>query len=205
MGDLGDHAGQLHAGGAATDDHEGQQGLPLPFGAGALGRFEAEQETAAHLERVLDALEPRGIGLPLRMPEVGVPRAAGQNEVVPGDGTAAAVEGERVLWHVDAVHLCHDHRGVGLVAQHPANRHGDVGGIEHRRGHLIQQGLEQMVIGAVDECDPHIGFGQRARGREPSEPATDDDHMWSRVGGVHAGDAGAGVRFSLHGISIEWA
>ena len=110
-----------------------------------------------------------------------------------------------MLWYLDAVHLRHDHRRVGLVAQHPANRHGDVGGIEHGRGHLIQQGLEQMVIRAVDERDPHIGLGQRARGRETGEPATDDDHMGPRVGGVHAGDTGAGVRFSLHRRSIERA
>src|SRR5262249_45902799 len=50
--------------------------------------------------------------------------------------------------------------------------------------HLIKQGLEQVVVLAVDQRDAHRRPFQRAGCPEPAESSTDDDNLGHRV--VHA-------------------
>ena len=185
--DLGDHAGELHAGGTATDDHEREQCVALACGARAFGRFERQQKPSAHLERIFDALEAGRVLLPLRVPEVPVPRARGEHEIVKRDLHRAAVQRNPPRVRIDTIHVGHHHGHVGLIAQQRADRHADVRRVQHGGGDLIQQRLEQVVIGAIEERDAHGRVGQSPRGRDTGEPAADDHHMRTRIRRVAAG------------------
>ena len=68
--DLGQRAGELHAGRPGADDDEGQPRL-LRLGVGlALRVLEGHEHAAADLQRVLDRLQPRRVFLPLRVAEI---------------------------------------------------------------------------------------------------------------------------------------
>ena len=84
LGQLGDDAGELHAGRTAADDAEGHQ-RPAILGIGlALGTLEGEQQPAADRRRVLERLQARGRGLPFVVAEIGVPRAGREHQRVVG-------------------------------------------------------------------------------------------------------------------------
>ncbi len=81
-GDLGDLAGHLDAGRPGADDDEGQQrGLGLGVGL-ELGRLEGLEDPPADGERALERLELGRVLLPLVVAEVGVLRAARDDQGV---------------------------------------------------------------------------------------------------------------------------
>ena len=59
------------------------------------------------------------------------------------------------------------------------------GGQDARR-HLVEQRLEQVVVGAVHHRDVDVGVGQRAHRVEAAEAAADDDDP-VRARTAHAG------------------
>lgn len=76
---------------------------------------------------------------------------------------------DTVVGGIDTINLRHHHRHVALIAQHPPNRDRDIGGMEHRRGHLIEQRLKEVVVGAIEQRDAHAcvrEFLGRPRGRQ---------------------------------------
>src|SRR5262249_56127252 len=74
LGQLGDRAGQFHAGRTAANNDEGEPSPPLRFVLTALRRLEGKQKTAANVERVLDSFEARRCRCPILVPEIPVPR-----------------------------------------------------------------------------------------------------------------------------------
>ena len=60
------------------------------------------------------------------------------------------------------------------MAEDPADRRGDVGRTERGGRHLVEQGLEQVVIGAVDDRDlaPALAASARAAARPPKPAPT---------------------------------
>jgi hypothetical protein len=82
LGQLGDRAGQFHAGRTAADDDEGEPGPPLRFVLTGLRRLEGKQKTAANVERVLDSFEARRCRCPIVVAEIAVPRARGDDQEV---------------------------------------------------------------------------------------------------------------------------
>ena len=61
----------------------------------------------------------------------------------------------------------HDPR-VALAAQHVADRRGDVALGEHARGDLVEQRLEEVVVGAVDHHHLDRRAAQRLGGEQPA-------------------------------------
>jgi hypothetical protein len=91
-------------------------------------------------------------------------------------------------------HLAHQDRQVSLgdlFAQHVADGGGDGRRRQTGRGNLVEQGLKQVVVGAVDHDHVHVGVFQCLGRLQPTEAAADDDHAlplrprWTplRVGG----------------------
>ena len=176
---LGDRARHLDTGGAAADDHERQEPLPLGLIARELRLLEPEQDVAADAGGVLDALEPRRHGGPLIVAEIGVGRAGSQHEIVVGNVDGVGVHD--ALAGVDAANLRHQHGGILLLAQDVADRPGDVGRRQRRGRHLVEQRLEAMVVLAVEHGHVDGGARERFRGFEPAEARADDDHLRTRL------------------------
>ena len=128
---------------------------------------------------------------PLVVAEVRVRRAGGEHEVIVGD---PAVPGaDAVLRGVDLLDLGQQHLDVVLPTEDAAERRGDVGGGQGGGGHLVQQGLEEVVVAAVDEQHVDVGAVQRLRGSQPGESPSDDDDPMSHVDRVRrCGRAGEG-------------
>ena len=54
----------------------------------------------------------------------------------------------------------------------------DVLPVERRRGDLVQERLEDVVVAAIDQRDASWCMLERSRGLEPTESAADNDHVW---------------------------
>jgi hypothetical protein len=172
-GDLGERPGELDAGRAATDDHEGELAVALGLVSAPLGRLEGEQDPAADHQGVLEALEAGGDRLPLVVAEVGMADARREDQVVVGDRLAGDVDlaGDGV----DPLDFGEQRPQVLLAAQDGPDRCGDVGGREGGRRNLVEEGLEEVVVAAVDEGDLDVLAGQPFRGVQTAEPTADDD------------------------------
>ena len=81
-GDLGQRAGQLHAGRPAADHHELEPAPPRIGILLALGGLEGGQHAAADRQRVLERLQARRVFGPGVLAEVGVRGAGGHQQVV---------------------------------------------------------------------------------------------------------------------------
>ena len=110
------------------------------------------------------------------MPEVRRDCARGDDQVVVGDLAAAIqhFDREMVSVEIDSDDLAEHHAGIPLVAQDFAERRRDVALGEDPRRELVEQRLEQVVVGPVDERDVDIRPAQSLGGRESAEPAADD-------------------------------
>ena len=175
-GDLGDRARHLDPGRSAADDDEGHQ----RFAPGriwlALRLFERRQDAAADVERILQGLQTRRVGRPLVVAEVGVVRAGGEDQVVVREASPVIlVEDDLLRRDIDGVDPGQDDVHVRLAAQHRADRLRDVRRRKRGRRHLVEQGLEQVVIAPVDESHLHGRVGERLRRLQPAEPTADDD------------------------------
>ena len=90
-----------------------------------------------------------------------------------------AIEHDAAGGRVDAGDLAHQHREVAsgnLVTQDVADGAGNRRCGQASRGHLVEQGLEQVVVGAVDDDDFDIGMRQRLGRFQTTKTATNDDH-----------------------------
>src|SRR6266852_3693116 len=99
-----------------------------------------------------------------------------ENQEVVADRPAAGLEPLR--GEIDARHDHHAKIDVFLAAQDRPRRSRDLLGLESRRGDLIQQRLEKMVVVAIDQDDLHRRAAQRPGGVQPPESRADDDDRW---------------------------
>ena len=169
---------ELDARRPCTDDDERQEAAPGNGVGLAFGHLERAQDPPAQLERVIDRLHPRRIVRELRMPEVRLARARRDDQAVVGDLAAAIqhFDREAASVEIDGDDLAEHDAGVPLVAQHVAQRRRDVSLGEDPRRDLVEQRLEQVVVGPVDERDVDVGPPQPPGGGEPAEAAADDRH-----------------------------
>jgi hypothetical protein len=112
----GDHdAGQLHAGRASANDDDGQVFHSLGFARCHLGALEGGKKAITNFQGILDGLQPWRARLPFVVPEVGVARSGGEDQVVVREFTPVAQQkGSPLL--VDGGHVCREH---GRVTDRP--------------------------------------------------------------------------------------
>ena len=114
--------------------------------------------------------------------------AGGEDEVVVGEPGAGGEADLACGCSRCAVDLVHEDFSVGLVAEDGADGLGDVGRRKHGQCDLVEQGLEGVVVAAVDEGDVDGQMGQGLGGVEAGKAAAYDN------------DAGAaGRRWGLWG------
>ena len=186
--DLGERAGHLDAGRAAADHDKRQERLaPARIGF-TLGTFERQQHAPPDVERVLERLEARRGRAPLVVPEVGVRRAARDDQIVvrqPLVIVAAHPRGSPAAGLIDRAHLGEQDLDVLLAPQDPADGRRDVAGRKRRHRHLVEQRLEDVMIPAVENRDADPRAAEGAGGIQPAKAAADDDDMGkSHVGGA---------------------
>jgi hypothetical protein len=175
--DLGQGAGDLDAGGPRAHHHEGELPAPLLGVPGPLGALIGHEDPAADVEGVVDGLEAGRGALPGVVPEVRVARAGREHEPVVAEVAVAPwpLEGHAAGARVDLRDLAEHHPNVLLLAEDAADGHRDVGGGQHRRGHLVQQRLEQVVVATVNENDVYISIC-KGTSRVQTAEATPDHH-----------------------------
>jgi hypothetical protein len=125
-----------------------------------LGGLEGQQDVLANGGRVGGRLEAGSIARPLLVAEVALARAGRQHERVVLQAVAPARDDAPL--RIDRGDVAQQHLGVGLMAQHAANRRADIGRGEFRCRDLIEQRLEHMMIGLVDHGHVHRRVTQRA-------------------------------------------
>ncbi len=143
-------------------------GLPLRL-------LEGEQHPLPDGERVLEALESRGDALPLVVAEVGMSSAGGDDQIVVGH-SAPSVNTTRRRG-VDGRYLRQQHFGVGLAPQHRPDRSGDVARIERGGRHLVEHGLKEVVVPAIDQGDSHRRALEAAGGIQSRKAAAEDQDV----------------------------
>lgn len=180
--DLGQGAGQFHAGRAATDHGETQ---PRRFARGiglGLGALEGEQQLAAQRDGIVQRLQARRIGGPFVVAEVGMGGAGAQHQgVVRNLRAIGQRRGARGL--VDVGHFTQAHFHIALVTEDVAQRRGDIRRGQACGGHLVEQRLEQMVVATVHQGDAHVRRGEGTGGPEAGKTATDDEQVGRGIAG----------------------
>jgi len=123
----------------------------------------------------------------LVVPKVAVAYPRCQNQIVVWHGHSFSIcriyeYAPPVLVH--AGDLSQDDRGVLLVPKNPADRGGNLARCKDRDGHLIEQRLKQVVVGAVHQHYARWrlfeGFGRS----QASKPSANDDNAWGTI--IHA-------------------
>ena len=79
--------------------------------------------------------------------------------------------------HLDSLHIGHQHRGIFLLFENLPNRCSDGRRRKPRGRYLIKQRLEQVVIGAVDDGDPHRRTRELLCGEQAAKSASQDDYV----------------------------
>ena len=176
--DFGHRAGHLDTGRPGADHDEGHPWFALCGARAALGVLESADHARSDRERIGERLQPRRVHGPVVVAEVAVRGTGGDDEMVVGQ-RLVFVEQHAARGHVEADDFGLQDRQVAaphLAAQRVADRCA-----HRRRAHaggrdLVQQRLEQVVVGAVHERDFDIGLRQRAHRFEAAEAGADDHH-----------------------------
>ena len=171
--DLGQGAGQLHAGRTADDDHERHPGPAPRLVRLALGDLEGHQDLLADRQGVLQALQARRSSAQSSWPKYAwvAPVATMRWSYRPRRRPARPASP-----HVDRGGLRQQDLTF-LVTEDPADRGGDVGRAQRGGGHLVEERLEEMMIGAVEDRDPP---GARRSARAAASPAKPAPMMTTR-------------------------
>ncbi len=175
--ELPDLASQLNAGRARPDECEGEPVAAFGRIVGGLGHLERADDPAADGERVGDRLHARCELRELIVPEVGLPHPGGHDEVVVREFDPAAPgpdRGHTLGVNIDAGRLGHDALDVLVSFEHAAQRRGDLPLGQNTGRALVEQRLEQVLLGPVDEGHRHVA-PERPGGEQPAEAAADDD------------------------------
>jgi len=134
----------------------------------------------------------------LRVPEVRLARACGDDQAVVSHLAALVqrLHGETTAAEIDPDDLAEYNARVALVTQHLAERRRDVSFGEESSRHLVEQRLEQVVVGTVDERDVDIGAREPLGGKKPAEAAAYDRDAVpaSNHCGIHLTDSDTAAR-----------
>ena len=139
---------------------------------------------AAQPGGVPQGLQARREHGPFVVPEVGVRASGRDHQGVIGQRQLPAVRSQGLhdpARQVQVLHLGQHDARVGLLPDHAAQGRRDDAIGQDPGGDLIEQRLEQVVIGPVHDRDVGIGAGQGARNPDPAEPPADDDHLMTSL------------------------
>ena len=154
-GELADLARHLDAGRARAHDDEGEELVHRGRVGLDLGQLKRAENARAQLEGVVDGLHAGGEDREVIVAEVGLARARRHDQrVVFGLLVLVVVAPlDDASLDVDLLDEGLQDGGVLLAAQDLARGGGDVALGEDARGHLVEQGLEEVVRRASQDRD----------------------------------------------------
>jgi hypothetical protein len=141
----------------------------------------------------------------LIVPEVGLSSSGCDDQGVVGDLSAPADRFERhtacVQVHVD--HVAEQHARIGVAAEDVPDRWGDVA-LGHDAGrHLVEQRLEEVMVGAVDHGYVDRSVPQGLRGGQAAEARADYDDPVPRLRCAHGAPRRLGWAFTMPGDRVS--
>ncbi len=174
---LRDLPGHLDAGRPGADHRERQPRTPGLRVLLQLGHLEGAEDARAQLQGIVHGLHPGREACELVVTEVGPRRAGGHDQRVVRKRQRLADQpcrGHRLRLQVKARHVGELDAYVAMLAQHLAQRRCDRTLGQDPGRQLVQQRLEGVVVGAVDQRDLDIGARRRnfAANRPPKPPPT---------------------------------
>jgi len=151
----------------------------------------------ADIERVVETLEPGGDRLPLGMAEISVASSSRDDQVVePFAGSSFYAN--RSGSTVDRADGAEHNPRVGLLAQKPPDRNGDVARRERGGCDLIQQRLEEVVlVRSITTTSASACLSLRAA-EIPANPPP----MMTTCGRAPLGIDGTDLRGSMNGSTL---
>ena len=166
---VGERAGGLDAGRAAPDNDEVERAAVDQRGV-AVGVLEHGDDARAKPLRVMQRIERERVDLGAGRPEEVRLRSRRQHDCVAGPGSAVG-RGDGAGRRVDRRHLRQLHVDVGVVAKDRAQRERHVGRGQLRGRDLVEEGLELVVVVAVEQRDAHVAcFASRLAHPSPANP-----------------------------------
>ena len=180
-GQLGDLACQLHPGRTRADDGERQQLLAVDRIAGSFRGLERANDAPAHFERVIDGFHAGREFGEMVLPEIGLAGAGRDDEAVVRRPVALA---EQLRYHiapgqVDLHDIAEQYLRVALVAKYPPGGRRDLALGQNAGGDLVEQWLEQVMLGASDHRYVDRRMLERLGRRDPTETRTNHDDAMS--------------------------
>ena len=180
VGELGNLADELDTGGPGPDHDEGEPVGPFLRVGGDLGHLELGEDAVAQVPGVLDRLHTGGELGEVVVAEIGVGGARGDHEGVVGQRERPGVRAVGVhgpALQVDVIDIGQQGAHVGFDANGAAQRGGDQTGRQDPRRHLVEQGLEEVVVGAVDQRHLEARAVESVDRVQAPEPAAHDDDL----------------------------
>jgi hypothetical protein len=138
--------------------------------------LEGAEDPPPELERVIDGLHPRRVRGELGMAEIRLACPRGHDQAVVRDGRATVerVHHQQARIDVDVHHLAQEDRCVRLTAEDVAYWRRDLALGQDAGRHLVEQRLEEVMVGAVDVTVTSTSAcrSARAANRPPKPPPT---------------------------------
>ena len=173
---LGELAGELHARGARPHHDEGEPAAPRGGIALVLCHLESAEDPAPQLQGVVDGLHSRRIDGEFGVTEIRLAHAGGDDQAVIGNfsATLERVYSQKARADIDIHHLAREDPGVRLAAEDLADGGRDLTLGQNAGRQLVQERLEQVMVGPVDEGDIDIRSPQGLGGEQPAKAAAHD-------------------------------
>jgi hypothetical protein len=89
----------------------------------------------------------------------------------------AAAQEDPTLRRVDGLDMAQDHARCALALQDTSNRHTDISRPQCSGSDLIQQRLEQIEIGLINDCQCRSSVTQHRSACQATEARTDDHNL----------------------------
>ena len=149
-----------------------------------LGHLEGPEDPSPQLERVVDRLHPGRPARELVVAEVGLAGARRHDQAVVGkleEDPVGPHHGHGPPLQVEPAHLGELDLDVPVAVKHPAQRWGDLALGEDPGRHLVEQGLEEVMVDAVHQGDLDRRPAQGAS-REQAAETSSHDHDAMGIG-----------------------
>jgi hypothetical protein len=176
-GEFRDGSCHLNAGRAAPDNNSRHQPCANCRIVGQLGPFKGAQESFTDFLGVSYSFEPRREGSPRIVTKIGVGRPRCDNQVIKRDRDRAS--GHESTFDVDPINIEHHHFDIGPAGEDASDGPSNFARREHSGRDLVEEGLEQMKISPIDDCDIDGCTRERLSGFKTTKTGANDYDLWT--------------------------